>query len=619
MRRFLPFLLAFFGAIVLGTGTAHAAGDNSIDTSTPGNGETITLAPTQIQLRFTAPVGGAEAVAQMGLVLTCDSRIINLSAPQLAADGLTVSAALTQRLSNGNCTVTWTLPDTSAGTFSFTSAVDVTTTVPAANPGNTTPTIPGVPGEEAAVSEPRLGGPIGLVRWISFFFTSALFGGLIFIKIAWPEGVEYPVCEKYFRQISILAIASLVLLMMLMSARQAGTGIGSTISPTSWGPLFETNDGRALVLRFIAVCGLAYFAWITERINFENLVMPSTIALLFFALSFGFDRTGGRYAALGVLLSVSHMALVATWVGAIAIIWRVVLYGPGSNDLVHALRGWSRIANLVMVGIIVTGAIQVYRIDNFSLINSGHGRVIILKSLIVAALIFVDNTVRQFVLRGLQRAKSLNEKVVYRLKRPVGFQLSITVLILALSSWLLSMRPPYVLQVDKGPRVDYAIVQDLEGADNFHVRVSITPGNIGANRVLIELFGPSRIQKFTVKFTPENPNYSGFTINVPITRPGAALVAEDSGMLLRAPGNWKMEINGVTTIGELKTLTSQFVIADGVTVITTPKQGLSPASTTTVPATTVPPTLAPTIAPTVAPTIAPTVPPAVATTVPPAG
>ena len=180
-------------------------------------------------------------------------------------------------------------------------------------------------------------------------------------------------------------------------------------------------------------------------------------------------------------------------------------------------------------------------------------------------------------------------------------------------------RKPYVLQVDKGPRVDYAIVQDLEGADNFHVRVSITPGNIGANRVLIELFGPSRIQKFTVKFTPENPNYSGFTINVPITRPGAALVAEDSGMLLRAPGNWKMEINGVTTIGELKTLTSQFVIADGVTVITTPKQGLSPASTTTVPATTVPPTLAPTIAPTVAPTIAPTVPPAVATTVPPAG
>jgi copper transport protein len=442
---------------------------------------------------------------------------------------------------------------------------------------------------------------------------------LIFIKIAWPEGVEYPVCEKYFRQVSIVAIASLLLLMMLMSARQAGTGIGSAISPTAWGPLFETNEGRALFVRFIAVCGMAYFAWITERINFENLVMPSTIALVFFAMSFGFDRTGGRWVAAGVLLSISHMALVATWVGAIAIIWRVVLYGPGNLDLVHALRGWSRIANLIMVGIIVSGTLQVYRIDNISLINSGHGRVVLLKTLIVAGLIFVDSTVRQFVLRGMQRAKSLNEKVVYRLKRPVGFQLSLTIVVLATSSWLMAMRPPYVLQVDKGPRVDYAIVQDLEGDDDFRVRVSITPGNVGANRVLIELFGPSRIQNFTVKFTPENPNFSGFTINVPITRPGAALVAEDSGMQLRAPGNWKLEINGITTIGELKTLTSQFVIADGVTVITTPKQGLKPAVTTTVPAATLAPTIAPTIAPTVAPTVAPTLAPAATTTVPPAG
>jgi hypothetical protein len=93
------------------------------------------------------------------------------------------------------------------------------------------------------------------------------------------------------------------------------------------------------------------------------------------------------------------------------------------------------------------------------------------------------------------------------------------------------------------------------------------------------------------------------------------LVAEDSGMLLRAPGNWKLEINGVTTIGELKPLSSQFVIADGVTVITTPKQGLKPVTTTTVPAA----TLAPTIAPTIPPTVAPTLAPAATTTVPPAG
>jgi copper transport protein len=264
-----------------------------------------------------------------------------------------------------------------------------------------------------------------------------------------------------------------------------------------------------------------------------------------------------------------------------------------------------------MSAVVITGVAQVARIDGISLINSGHGRVIILKSLVVAGMIFVSASIRQFILRGMERAKSLNEKVVYRLKRPVGVELSLSIVVLATSSWLMAMRPPYVLLADKGPRVAYAIVQDLEGDDDFKVRLSITPGNVGANRMLIELFGPSRIQNFTVKLTPENPNFSGFTINVPITRPGGALLEVDSGFQLRAPGVWKVEVTGVSTIGNLDVLTTQFVIADGVTVTTVPKQGLQPVTTTAAPATTttVPAAIATTTAP----------PPVATTTVPPAG
>jgi hypothetical protein len=188
----------------------------------------------------------------------------------------------------------------------------------------------------------------------------------------------------------------------------------------------------------------------------------------------------------------------------------------------------------------------------------------------------------------MQRAKSLNERVVYRLKRPVGTEVALSVVVLALSSWLLAMRPPYVLLADKGPRLEYAIVQEMEGDDNFRVRLSITPGNVGANRILIELFGPSRIQNFTVTLTPTNPNFSGYTINVPITRPGGALVGEDANMLLRAPGQWDAVVTGVTTTGDLPALTASFIIADGTTVTTLPQQGLTtiPSTTTVPPATT---------------------------------
>ena len=610
MRRLFSFFLVFLGTFTLLTGQASAAGDNTVESSTPAAGEIVTLAPTQIQLRFTNPVGGAEAVAQMGLVLTCDSKITNLASPQLGSDGVTVSAALTQVLSNGNCKVEWTLPDGSAGSFSFTSNVVPTTTIPDSVPNSTTPTIPGVPGPKVDTA-PRLGGPVGLMRWFTFFLVSAVFGGIVFVRVAWPEGVEYPVTERYFRQVGILAAVSMYLLVVLMAAREAETGFGSTLSPTSWGPLLETTDGRAVVARLVFVIALVYLVWITERVLFETAGVVTTVILGLTALTYGFDRFAGRGAMFGVALNTLHMGTIAVWVGSIAIIWRVVLHGPGGSDLVEALRGWARIATPLTIGVVVTGVFQVARIDGISLINSGHGRVMLLKTIVVGGMIFVSAAVRQFIVRGLQRTKSLNERAVYRLKRPVGVELSLSIVVLAMSSWLMAMRPPYVLLADKGPRVDYAIVQELEGKDDFKVRISITPGNVGANRVLIELFGPARIQNFTVKMTPENPNFSGYTINVPITRPGGALIDADAKYLLRAPGLWKLEVTGVSTIGDLEVLTGQFIIADGVTVTTVPKQGLKviETTTTTVAATTIPPAVTTTTVP----------PAATATTAPPAG
>jgi len=238
-------------------------------------------------------------------------------------------------------------------------------------------------------------------------------------------------------------------------------------------------------------------------------------------------------------------------------------------------------------------------------------------------MLIVSAAIRQFILRGMERAKSLNEKVVYRLKRPVGIELSLSIVVLAASSWLMAMRPPYVLNRDTGPRVEYAIVQDMTAKDDFHVRLSITPGDVGANRILIELFGPSRIQNFKITLVPTNPNFSGYTINVPITRPGGALVAQDAGLLLRAPGEWTATVTGVTTIGELTPMTTTFTIADGTTVTTEPKQGLRKSTTTIAVATTttsvapVPATT--TVAPTTTSTTTVPVPVETTTTVPAAG
>lgn len=585
MRRFtsscfLPRVLAVAVVIAafiaaFGAGTARAAGDNSIESSNPSEGEVVTVAPTQIQLRFKNPVGGAEAVAKMGLSLSCESKLTNLGPPQLAADGVTVSAALTQIPDNGSCTVSWSLSDGSTGSFKFISQAQATTTTSSTLPtGNTVPVQPG----GTTFVEPRLGGPVGLMRWIVFFAVSAVFGGILLVRTVWPEGIEYGITERYLRQVAIIAVVSLYVLAALMNARETGGSIAASFSPTEWGPLLGTNEGRAVVLRLLSTGVLGYFCWITSRIFDPEKVVPLTIALIVTILTYGFDRTSGRAVAIGILLAVVHMAATAWWVGSIAMVWRVVLHGPGEVDLVHALRGWSRLANPVAIVVIVSGAMQAYRLDNLSLVNSGHGRLVILKFLMVAVMLFVGSVVRQFILRGMQRAASLNQKVVYRLKRPVGIELSLSIAVLAASSWLMAMRPPYVILPSKGPVTEYAIVQDLTGKDDFHVRISITPGNVGPNRVLVELFGPKRVQNLTVALTPVNTGFSGYSLYVPITRPGGALVGEDAGMQLRAPGQWNIEVTAVSTVGDLDPLKGSFIIADGVTVTTVPRAG-SPGTT----------------------------------------
>jgi len=585
MRRLPLLFIAVASAIAFSAAPAHAAGDNTLASSSPAAGEVVTLAPTQLQLKFTLPVGGAEIAAQMGLSLACESKLTNLGPPQLSADGVTISAALTQVPQNGSCVVNWSLPDGSTGSFNFTAQTQVTTTTPVTVPGAPATTVP-IDGTAVEVAPPRLGGPIGLMKLVVFFAVCALFGGLMFIKLVWPEGVEYGITEKYFRQVLIIAGAAIFVLIILMTARQSGGGIASSISPTSWGPLFETNEGRAVFIRLLVVGGLGYYAWITERVLEPTNLVPSTVLLALLMISYGFDRATGRAVVLGIAIAILHMAFIAMWVGSISIIWRVILHGPGDVDLVEALRGWSRLATPMTIGIVFSGVIQVWRIDGISLINSGHGRLVILKVLLVGAMLFVSAAVRQFILRGMERAKSLNEKVVYRLKRPVGIELSLSIVVLAASSWLMAMRPPYVLNRETGPRVEYAIVQDMTAKDDFHVRLSITPGDVGANRILIELFGPSRIQNFKITLVPTNPNFPGYTINVPITRPGAALLAEDAGLSLRAPGEWTATITGVTTIGDLPPMTTTFIIADGTTVTTQPKQGLKKPTTTIAAATT---------------------------------
>lgn len=565
-------LIAALAVIFMVPFAGGAAAENTLVSSNPAEGETVDIAPTQIQMFFQNPIGGEAGLAGVAVALSCNGRLVSLGTLQLGADDRTVSAPLIQLPSPGTCTVSWSIGPDSSGTYSFTNAAALPeTTVP----GGTVPTGPTVPTDGTdgtdvvTAAEPRLGGAIGLTRLLSFLFVSAMVGGLVMIALVWPEGPEYALTERYMRLTGILSVVSMVVYVALSTAQRTGGGIGSSFSPTEWFELLSSQSGRGLFLRLLLVAAMLYFVWYPERILDPATRPACLIVLALLTCTYGFDRVGGRLEAIGILVSIVHMAFVLAWVGGALLLARVILAGPGDEDLLQALRGWCRLATPLMVGIIATGAIQTWRLSGANLLNSGHGRLVVTKTLVVLALLVIERAVREYVLGRLGREKELTLRAVHTLRRSATLQMGLSVVVLAASSWLVSMRPPNLLPEQVGPKPVFALRQELLGDDGFNVALSLSPAVIGKNEMVIELFEPERIQRFTISLIPPDPSFQGIEITVPLERRGAAVIPLDPGIEFKIPGQWQVEISGTTTTGDLQVLRGVLNIGDGTTAATT--------------------------------------------------
>ena len=585
MGRFLRKIIIVGGLLATGASLffpsiSHAAGDNTLSSSNPAPSEVVSVAPTQLQLVFVNTFTNPKDIEQMGISLVCNGNIVNLGAAQLGADIKTVSTPLTQVPSAGTCTVSWALPDGSSGAYNFTSAIALPTTSTSSIPGGETPitVVPGTASTASTSSWPRVGGPLGLFRTLSYVLIGTLFGSFALILFAWPEGVEYPVCKRFLRVTWIFAALVTFAVLVFTTAQLTGKGVTASLSPNAWRELTESLPGWGILLRCIFVGAVGFVAWNPERILDPGTQGISVASLILMCLVFGLDRTGGRIEVLGHVNAGVHMLAVSMWFGGLVLLVRVVLIGSGDSDLVQAVRGFSRLAPRAIAVVVFTGIVSTYRYDGFALLSNAHGRILLLKIAAVGFMTYAMFTSRFFIGSRLARASTLEMRPAAHLRRAVGSQATAGVAVLGLTAWMMSTTPVYfdTKPVSGGPV--YAYVQDLRN-DRFHVRFSVSPATLGPNQVLIELFEPQRIQEFTIRMTPKADGYDGYIIRVPLTRRGAAILGANGEFPLKAPGDWTIEINGTSTTGDLAPLAATLTIGNPAT--TTTVTSIAPVTTVT--------------------------------------
>jgi hypothetical protein len=282
---------------------------------------------------------------------------------------------------------------------------------------------------------------------------------------------------------------------------------------------------------------------------------------------------------------------VAYWIGGLMLLSRVILIGPGGDDLVGAVLAFSKHSVLAFGVTLFTGSLQIYLLDSASVLSSGHGRLGVLKIIITAVMVFIVFAFKNFVHKIFAENNSLTRKMAWRLRRAVTVELGFAVFALTVTSWMVSTQPPKAVAQLSAPTATYAFREELRN-DRFRVVISLTPGLTGIYAMRIELIEPRRINNFTVKLIPQAIGYSGIQINVPLTSQGAAIVSGDGTFVLNVPGIWNIEITGTTTTGDLEKLATTFAVTEASaisTVTTLPTTATTlPTVITLPPATTLP-------------------------------
>ena len=580
--------------------TPAQAASVAVLSSSPADGENLVTSPTAITITFNQAVGSASSV-----VISCNGNAVPQPAARNTEDLQSLVVDLTgQPLPRGSCVVGWTvqgLADAGAnsGTFSFTIQKD---TVATAAPLETS--APGVTSPAAAEPEsapgepPNVGGALGLGRLFSTLALAALFGSLVLITVAWPEGVEYILTIRFLRYAWLAALLASIVTIACMTAQATGKGFTASLSPSSWFELGKTTPGKAMLARVALVAACLWVVIRPERCIDQATQLPA-LALPGLAIAtMGFSRAGGDLELLGYAAGMLHALAMAVWLGGLLLLSRVVLAGPGDADLVHAVRGFGRYVTPAWIITVATGLVQLYRLDAGHLLDMAHGRLLVLKVLVVAAMVFAGVATRQFVNARLTRADVLAAPLASRLRRAVGMEAVIGVMVLGVTAWMLASPPGNITSASSSTS-DYAFQQRfVDATEQLDVMVYLNPARVGSNELLVQVKRPrTEISLITIRFDPPpNTLTDAVVLSVPLSVAGIGHLSQAIGIPFGVDGAWTITVDLVATAGTFhQTAVINVLAASGanndvsVTPVTTPivtsppGVGVNVATTTSTP------------------------------------
>ncbi|MDQ3947108.1 MAG: CopD family protein [Actinomycetota bacterium] len=517
----------------------------------PVGGTAAADAPRQVVLRFSEPV----QVSQVGVrVFDADAeRVTTETARHPKGKAQEVALPLPD-LANGGYVVTWRVTSADShpvhGAFTFrvgpvpasgSNDQALARQLLAADGGDTT-----------------VGATYSALRFLAYGSLVLLVGSLAFVALVWPAGRRMPRA----RRLVLAAGAVLAITTALGIPTQAlyVNGLAFSDLSTVGSHLFDSRFGqvwgvRLLLLGLLAVVLVAFRRW--DARSPQDAAPPRpllaggglTAAGLLLTPALAGHAATRDLVPLAVASDLVHLASVSLWLGGLVCLVACVLPRRLADELSTVVPRFSRLATVAVAAVLVTGVFQAWREvgSKDALTSTTYGRLLMVKVMLFGLLVGLGGLSRRWIharyrvpalrLSPGPGAAALDQdaETVSRLRRTVGAETVVAVVVLAVTALLVAAEParsalarPFSTELTTDDLlIDVTVDPAKAGPADFHFYTLTPEGAV------------SDVAEFTARLRLAEADVGPLPLNVEKVAPGH-YAAYRSELPLR--GSWELEV-----------------------------------------------------------------------------
>ena len=395
-------------------------------------------------------------------------------------------------------------------------------------PSSTTTALPGPAATGRAVSV-----ALWADRWLGFAATGIVIGALFFLVWAWRPALAERWAERvggsqerwarasasFGRRLRLLigiavvaGLAASLLALPLQAASAAGTSLWGGFDPDVLDEVVHTRFGTLMLVRAAAWALLGAILLIAAHRRrvpaLDRPASPELIALVMLPIASllvspalaGHARTQSPRALL-FPADVVHVTAMSLWLGGLATLLVAVpaglraLEAPERRPLLFgSVSRFSGVALASVVAIAVSGVAQaVFEVGSVpALLETGYGRSVLAKSLLLGALIGFGAVNRRRLVPALSRvadAVKSPERIWGLLRRNVRIEVALIAVVLGITAVLVGFAPPSeTTSVAASP--PQGRVSGRTTIGDVILRYTVDPARVGLNQLNLFLLQP---------------------------------------------------------------------------------------------------------------------------------